>query len=252
MGTRPRMFIGSSAEGLKVARAVAEQLRHELEITTWSSGHFGLGGGTLETLLDKAHEFDFATLVLTPDDMVTSRDIEAESPRDNVIFEAGLFMGVLGRRRTFIVFDSDKPIKLPSDLAGISVATFKGNRSDNNVVAAVDEACHPIRAAVEEQGPNSRGVLARAVAGTRSRSDPARIRKTVWVIGSKTELSDEAVAFLNVFIPELCSRLVDLRCRVVVGDSPLLRQVAVAFRASMATTTDFIPDVLPVFHTSAG
>jgi hypothetical protein len=39
----------------------------------------------------------------------------AASPRDNVIFECGLFMGVLGKDRIFIVCDSNANIKVPSD-----------------------------------------------------------------------------------------------------------------------------------------
>lgn len=236
------MFIGSSSEGLKVARAIALQLQDQLEITTWSSGLFGLGDGTLESLLEAAPTFDFATLVLTPDDMTTSRTSESQSPRDNVIFEAGMFMGVLGRKRAFIAYDADKPIKIPTDLAGITVARYRGNRSDANLVAAVDEACHLIRDSVERLGPVAPGLLAHAQRGTYALKDPSRIRKTVWFLGSATELDDESVAFLNKFIPELSSRLVSLGCRIVVGDSPLLRQIAVAFRAAMAGVDHFIPN----------
>jgi hypothetical protein len=237
---RPAMFIGSSSGGLKVARAIAQQLQEQLEVTTWSSGLFGLGDGTLEALLKQAPTFDFATLVLTPDDMTGG--IENQSPRDNVIFEAGMFMGVLGRQRTFIAFDADKPIKIPSDLAGITVARYRGNRSDDNLFAAVDEACHLIRASVERLGLVSRGILAHAQTATLASHDPARMRKMIWFIGSATELDEDAIAFLEKFIPELCGRLVRLNCRIVVGDSALLRQIAVAFRAAMAGTEPFIPN----------
>ena len=40
--------------------------------------------------------FDFAILVLTADDLVASRDVLSTAPRDNVLFELGLFMGGLG------------------------------------------------------------------------------------------------------------------------------------------------------------
>lgn len=239
---RPRMFIGSSSEGLRVARAIAQQLQDQLEVTNWYSGLFGLGGGTLEALLETAPTFDFATLVLTPDDMTTSRETASGSPRDNVVFEAGMFMGILGRKRTFLTYDADQTIKIPSDLAGITIARYRGNRSDGNLVAAVDEACHQMRTSVEKLGPVSRGLLARAVTGTFALADPARIRKTIWFLGSDTELDESAKAFLSKFIPELCSRLVGLRCRMVVGDSALLREVAVAFRAAMGATEEFIPN----------
>jgi hypothetical protein len=50
------------------------------------------------------------------------------------------------------MFDSDQQLKIPSDLAGVTLATYKGRRRDNNLVAAVGEACDPIRAAIRRQG----------------------------------------------------------------------------------------------------
>ena len=46
------------------------------------------------------------------------------SPRDNVVFEAGLFGGVLGMRRTFILHA--KGAKLPSDLLGLTCVRYAG------------------------------------------------------------------------------------------------------------------------------
>jgi predicted nucleotide-binding protein len=97
---RPSVFIGSSSEGLEVARSVREQLKPDVEITIWHEGVFGLGQGTLEALVNAITRFDFAVLVLTPDDLVESRHHASQSPRDNVLFECGLFMGKLGRERT--------------------------------------------------------------------------------------------------------------------------------------------------------
>ncbi|WP_424390849.1 TIR domain-containing protein [Methyloceanibacter sp.] len=44
------------------------------------------------------------------------------SPRDNVVFEAGLFGGVLGMHRTFILHA--KGSKLPSDLLGFTCVRY--------------------------------------------------------------------------------------------------------------------------------
>lgn len=149
---KPSVFIGCSAEGLNIARAVELQLHHDAEITIYNEGFFAPGGGTLETLISSLDEFDFAVLVLTPDDVVVSRDVPSRGPRDNVMFELGLFMGRLGRLRTFIVYDSDQEIKLASDLAGITPASYKGNRKDNNLTAAVGPACTLIRNAMQKLG----------------------------------------------------------------------------------------------------
>lgn len=149
--TKPALFIGSSAEGLKYARALEKQLEHHSEVTIWKDGVFGLGGGTLENLVNALPRFDFAALVLTPDDLAESRGRSQPSPRDNVIFELGLFMGRLGRHRTFIVYNKDLPIKLPSDLAGVTAATF-GNRGDGNYHAQMSPPSTPIIDAIEKLG----------------------------------------------------------------------------------------------------
>jgi hypothetical protein len=58
-----------------------------------------------------------------------------------VLFESGLFMGVLGRDRVFLVYDETQDIKIPSDLAGVTLATFDGRRIDGkDAPAAVREA----------------------------------------------------------------------------------------------------------------
>lgn len=122
---RPALFIGSSKEGLDLARAVQLNLDHEAEIILWSQGVFGLSEGTLESLVTSFKRFDFAVLILTADDLILSRENEQPSPRDNVVFELGLFMGALGRERCFIVYDRTKKLKLPSDIAGVTAATFQ-------------------------------------------------------------------------------------------------------------------------------
>jgi hypothetical protein len=90
-----------------------------------------LSEGTLESLVGAVEQFDFAILVLTPDDLVSSESQTTAAPRDNVLFELGLFMGRLGRDRTFIVYDRTDQIKLPSDLAGVTAATFVRHSSGN-------------------------------------------------------------------------------------------------------------------------
>jgi hypothetical protein len=87
-------------------------------------GVFGLSRGTLESLIEATQHSDFAILVLTPDDLVSKKGRETHLPRDNVVFEIGLFMGGIGRDRTFIVHGSADVIDLPSDLAGITTATY--------------------------------------------------------------------------------------------------------------------------------
>lgn len=121
---RPVVFIGSSAEGLDIARALQVNLDFDAEVIVWSQGLFGLSEGGLASLVEKADMFDFAILVLTPDDLTESRKATLQSPRDNVVFELGLFMGSIGCLRTFIVHERNSDLKLPSDLAGVTSATY--------------------------------------------------------------------------------------------------------------------------------
>jgi predicted nucleotide-binding protein len=148
----PRVFIGSSAEGLDVAEALQEGLDHCAEMTVWSQGVFGLSSGTLETLAEKSNGFDFAILVLTPDDLTQKRGSSQPSARDNVLLELGIFIGVLGRKRTFIVYPRDVEMHLPSDLAGVTPATFAASRSDDNIAAAVGAVCTKIKRELAQQG----------------------------------------------------------------------------------------------------
>src|SRR5947199_9188405 len=67
------MFVGSSSEGLAAARAIKEQFDRELVFTIWKEGVFKLNTSPLESLLRAASFFDFAVLVITPDDSVTRR-----------------------------------------------------------------------------------------------------------------------------------------------------------------------------------
>ena len=147
------MFIGSSVEWKDVAETIQVLLEYDVTSTVWHQGVFDLSGNTLETLVESLTEYDFATLVLTADDLVEKRDHAAKAPRDNVIFELGLFMGALGRRRTFVVHSrTDRPM-LPTDLAGITTATYEPR---SNIEAALGPVCTKIKRAIERAGARSR------------------------------------------------------------------------------------------------
>lgn len=148
---RPSIFIGSSVEGLAIAEAIQLNLDYSAEVTIWHQGVFGLSKGSLESLVAILPDFDFAVLVLTPDDVTHSRGIEQQSPRDNVLFELGLFLGSLGRDRTFIVYDRESPIRLPSDLAGVTPATFQ-QHSDGNLQAALGPVATLIKGSIGKHG----------------------------------------------------------------------------------------------------
>ena len=142
---KPALFVGSSSEGLEFARAMRALLEDVSEATLWNEGVFTLGATFIESLVSALTRFDFAALLLTPDDLLLNRDVQVFGPRDNVIFELGLFMGRLGRERTFVVRPRGDVVKVPLDLAGVTVATYEWPCADRNHQAATGPACDRIR-----------------------------------------------------------------------------------------------------------
>lgn len=122
---KPRLFIGSASETLGIVDALEEVLHDAATIDRWDRDTFRPGAFTLEELTDATRRYDFAVFILGRDDVVESRGRAVPSPRDNVVFEAGLFTAALGRQRVFYVVDA-QGTKLPSDWAGLGYLTFEG------------------------------------------------------------------------------------------------------------------------------
>jgi predicted nucleotide-binding protein len=152
--SRPRLLIGSSSEGTAIAEAIQSNLDREAESVVWHQGVFGLGQTPLESLAKAVQGVDFAVLVLTPDDTITKRRKTNASPRDNVLFELGLFMGVLGPDRTFMVAPENTELELPSDLAGVTQGRFR-ERSDDNLRAALGSFCTELKGIIHKRGIRS-------------------------------------------------------------------------------------------------
>jgi len=100
---KPRHFVGSSTGSLAVAHALRENLEYHIEVRVWNQGIFDFSASTLSSLLEAISETDFGAFVLAADDLAEIRKEVRRVPRDNVVFELGLFIGGLGRDRTFIV-----------------------------------------------------------------------------------------------------------------------------------------------------
>lgn len=145
---RPQVFIGSSSEALPIAEALQLGLDEVAESTVWNQSSFPPSRTAIESLVDLSGKVDSAVLVLTPDDLTLKRGYAKPSPRDNMLFEAGLFTGALGRSRTFLVYCRDAEIELPSDLAGVTSLTY-AKRLDGNLHAALGPVCTRIKRALE-------------------------------------------------------------------------------------------------------
>jgi len=147
----PTVFIGSSSEGIEIARYLQSELNRygACETTVWDQGIFELSQSTIESLENAARRADFAVLIATADDTADVRGQSRSVARDNVIFEMGLFIGALGRERTYIVADQDADLQLPSDLSGLTYVPYR--RRDNPRLA-VAEAALQITEAVRRRG----------------------------------------------------------------------------------------------------
>ncbi len=149
---KPSVFIASSEEGFKVAEAIQEQLRATADCQIWTQDAFPPSGGTLDSLLNLVGEHDFGIFVFSPDDKVKIRSRDLVSARDNVIFEAGLFMGRYGRVNVFVVFPENIPdFRIPTDLQGFTTVPYDPKHS-KGLIAGTATAARQIREAIEGLG----------------------------------------------------------------------------------------------------
>lgn len=144
----PSLFIGSSKEGLAVASAFAAAIPADVaSAALWSEGIFGASHFPIEDLVALLQNADFAALFATADDTVITRGKEFSAPRDNVVFELGLFMGAITRHRTFLIVPSGADVKIPTDLMGINTVRYdsKGSSPDEAVKSAAKEVVDMIK-----------------------------------------------------------------------------------------------------------
>jgi predicted nucleotide-binding protein len=150
---KPRVFVASSVDNLRIADAIHLNLEYDADVTVWDQDIFALSQPPIVSLIAATKNTDFGIFVFSPDDIVTLKKAEYVAVRDNVIFELGLFIGALGSDRNFLVKPRDvKDFHLPTDLIGMTPATYDPNRPDGNITAAVSPACTRIKTAIKKLG----------------------------------------------------------------------------------------------------
>ena len=148
-----RVFIISSAEALEIARTIQNAFDHDpFNVAVWTDGVFRASHYSIESLERALDQSDVAIAVAQPDDITESRGERLATPRDNVIFELGFFMGRLGRHRALLVEPSGEEIKLPTDLAGINAITYRYDAAD--LTRSLATACNRLREIIRDLGPN--------------------------------------------------------------------------------------------------
>ncbi|HEY3752702.1 MAG TPA: TIR domain-containing protein [Pseudonocardiaceae bacterium] len=171
MSTTPYVFIGSSGAGKETAEALKDAIGGRAKVQVWYQNTFAPSVTNVESLERVINsEVNLAVLVITPDDLRDRGSGPHLVARDNIIFELGLFMGRLGRTKTFGLACSHCDIEMPTDLLGVSWVMYRhpheeldraANRVDaldlirNSLAGAVNEI---IRSASDEGGGPVRAI----------------------------------------------------------------------------------------------
>lgn len=162
-----RVFIGSSSQVRQYQLMLVDKLLRSstIEVVRWDSDQFRTGGQFfLDTLLNATAEkdLDFAVFIFSEDDAIKSSEKIYYTPRDNVLFELGLFMGKLTKERTFVL--APKPwqtkLKILSDLQGYMPELYSKPKAGTtkrarlaNLKKVLKPAVLDIKARMKKLGP---------------------------------------------------------------------------------------------------
>ncbi len=141
---RPKMFIGSSTPGIPIAEQVKDAFSKYADCTIWNeTGVWEPNRSTFDNLMGMVNYFDFGVFVATADDLTLKGGKMIIEARDNVILEMTLFLGGLGRDKSFLLVE--KGTDLPTDFNGIYQPRFVKGDSDS-----INKACAELYEKVEE------------------------------------------------------------------------------------------------------
>ncbi len=142
---KPSVFIGCSRESLSIAEFVKAQFEEDLyEVDIWDEGIFGStdtaknGRQNIHQLKSFTDIYDFAIFIFVSDDIILSQSREEEGKllreggtRHNVVFEFGLFLGKIGAKKTYILFDESTKNFLQKFFTDLQDSAFTG---ENNFI----------------------------------------------------------------------------------------------------------------------
>jgi hypothetical protein len=115
-----KVFVGSSKEAKGYAQSIKKILKDVGGVEVkgwWDKDAFKYGLTNIESLLKAVSETDASVFVFSEDVHVTQRGEAAWGPRDNVVFEHGMFVAVQGRENVGLARVGTPTIL--SDLGGV-------------------------------------------------------------------------------------------------------------------------------------
>lgn len=121
-GVRPRIFIvhGHDSDALiQLCSLIKDDFRLPPPIVLREQA--SRGKTLIEKIEDEAPNIDLVIVLLTPDDRVIAAngtEVHRQA-RQNVIFELGYFMGLIGRAHGRIILLHKDNVQIPSDIQGI-------------------------------------------------------------------------------------------------------------------------------------
>lgn len=231
-----RIFIGSTTEQVHIAEKITSLVQKHspatIPVPWYADANWQAGLSFLENILLHAESVDAALLLATPDDFVTSREVQGATPRDNIILEAGVFNGALGRERTILLVPRASQVKLPTDYSGI---VYKGYDGELDLPSTVRDVCDRLL----ELGSVRRGSRELIELGQRHNLYPTPLLASSWVrikrvieeISGEYDLREVDVLLAYSVPPDLKRLLIDQRsqpptlrlCLLNVWDDELLR-----------------------------
>ncbi len=129
-----RVLIFSSIEGKPVAEAVKTCIdrfsRGKIKATLWDRTNWA--GWFLDHVLGQIRRFPFVVLILTPDQKIINRKETIFSPRDNLLMELGIALATNEHERTFVLRPESTPLKLPTNISGWNVWSYRESVEGNH------------------------------------------------------------------------------------------------------------------------
>jgi len=200
---KSKIFLASSSRTLVLAEKLRDELDTEFsQATLWrEESRTQVGSTIIEWLEGVPKQYDFAVIFLAKDDVLTSGDRQNLKARDNCVFEAGLFMSAIGRRRCFLV-NSVSQSDLPSDLGGIISIPFKEplNLQDRRACGeAILQVAARLKDTVQRDGPRRPQITITSPRSVLEGGEPREGARSYPVLGTLTHLpsDDHKIWVLN-------------------------------------------------------